>query len=87
MAAPHVHGLITASLLFIINKFQALSFLEIFSALFWGILTDIDHFMSISYIKDIPRRIKEGGDPAGTVTIPICWLHRCPWLDSCIFKS
>ncbi len=78
MAAPQTHGYITFGLIWLILVVRGMNFLEFASAVIWGILIDADHFFSISYVKDLFRRIKQGGGPAPDVELPACWLHLWP---------
>ena len=79
MAAPQTHGLITVILLGIIGWVSKISNWEFFSAILFGVGIDFfDHIWSKSYVKDILRRIREGGAPADDVKIPISWLHLWP---------
>ena len=56
-----------------------ITFWEYFSVFLWGVAIDFDHFLSWSYVKDLPARIKRGGGmPARDVKIPISWLHLWP---------
>lgn len=81
MASPQTHGLITLLILFVFSLFGKITSWEYLTAIFWGILIDIDHFTSLSYIKDLKRRIKEkGGLPANNVKFSREWLHKWPGL-------
>lgn len=87
MAAPQTHLVVTGLVRIIILKAfkRDFSIVEWISCYFWGFGLDlIDHFTSLSYVKDIPVRIRrflKGGDlggPSKGVKIPICWLHLWP---------
>lgn len=87
MAAPQTHGLASISIIFVFILLAVLglaakiTFWEFISALFFGVGIDfLDHF-SLSYLKDIPARVKRGrGMPAKDVKILVPWLHLWPGL-------
>lgn len=85
MASPMTHGIPTFLILaifLVLAVFGATGKINVWdfaAALIFGIGIDVlDHFTSLSYIKDMIRRLKEGGGPKKGVKIPICWLHLWP---------
>ncbi|MBD3282303.1 MAG: hypothetical protein GF387_01720 [Candidatus Portnoybacteria bacterium] len=81
MAAPQTHGLISIFILFLFIFLASLGLVgeigiwEFFSVLVWGVLIDFDHLIYPAYVRDLFRRVLEGGSPKKGLDNFVPWFH------------
>lgn len=91
MASPQTHGLFTVSILIVFLGLSVFGltgeviFWEYLSAILWGVFIDLEHFLSPSYLKDLPKRIKRGGGmPSEKAQHKKVWFHMWPGVPAVI---